>query len=80
MDRHLWLNTELRLGSTDANLPLSLGDSGALHGRGRRGRRRAHAGGVVLGQGPRDGVETGAAADASDGASGPRNNRPLQIA
>jgi hypothetical protein len=43
------------------------GRSGLVHGRGRRGRRRAHPGRVVLRQGSRDGPEARAAACAGDG-------------
>ena len=42
VDRHLGLRTDLRLGSTDANIPLSLGVPALVHGRRRRRRRRAH--------------------------------------
>jgi di/tripeptidase len=37
VDRHLTLNTELRLGSTDANLPLSLGIPAVALGAGGTG-------------------------------------------
>jgi acetylornithine deacetylase/succinyl-diaminopimelate desuccinylase-like protein len=46
--------------------------SGALDRRGRRGRRRAHAGRVVLRQGPRNWPEAGAAADADNDRMGRR--------
>ncbi len=48
VDRHLGLRTDLRLGSTDANIPLSLGVPASFNGRGRRGRRRAHTGRMVF--------------------------------
>jgi tripeptide aminopeptidase len=43
--------------------PAFAGHSGAVSGRRRRGQRRAHAGRVVLRQGPRNGPEAGPAAD-----------------
>ena len=53
VDRHLGLRTDLRLGSTDANIPISLRRSGSFNGRGRRRWRRAHTGRVVLRPGSR---------------------------
>ena len=55
VDRHLGLRTDLRLGSTDANIPLSLGVPALSMGAGGEGGG-AHTLGVVLGQGPRNGL------------------------
>ncbi len=41
-----------------------------VHGRGRRGRRRAHPGRVVFGQGPRSGPEARTAADSGNAGMG----------
>ena len=47
VDRHLTLHTELRMGSTDANLPLSLGVPAVGDGRWRHGWRHSYAERVV---------------------------------
>ncbi len=42
VDAHLGIRSRLDCASTDANIPLSHGDSGGLHRRGRTGRRRPY--------------------------------------
>ena len=53
VDRHLGLRTDLRLGSTDANIPLSLGIPAFSMGAGGEGGGAHTAGRVVLRQGSR---------------------------
>ena len=53
VDRHLGIQTDLRLGSTDANIPFSR-HSLLIDGSRRRRRRRAHHGRVVQRQRPRN--------------------------
>ncbi len=70
VDRHLGLKTELRLGSTDANIPLSLGIPALSMGAGGEGGGAHTLAEWYSAQGSRDGAETSVAPDAGYGGVG----------